>query len=97
MRILLALMFLLAALAGSGVVLTRKPRNQVIALSLDGIALALLFMVLKAPDVAYSEIAVGTAVVPLMFLATLVSLKTDVPRPHRDPDAARAARPGRSE
>ncbi len=80
MSVLLALMFLLSAITGTGVVLTRKPRNQAIALSLNGLALALLFMVLRAPDVAYSEIAVGTAIVPLMFLAVLVSLKTDVPR-----------------
>ena len=89
MKILLALMFLLAASAGTGVVLTREPRNQVIALSLNGLALALLFMVLKAPDVAYSEIAVGTAVVPLMFLATLVSLKTDKPKPERQQSSHR--------
>lgn len=92
MTVLLVLMFLLAAAAGTGVVLTREPRNQVIALSLNGLVLALLFMVLKAPDVAYSEIAVGTAVVPLMFLAVLVSLKTDVPKPQGRKGAAHAPR-----
>ncbi len=84
MSVLLALIFLLSAITGTGVVLTRKPRNQAIALSLNGLALALLFMMLRAPDVAYSEIAVGTAIVPLMFLAVLVSLKTDVPRREKE-------------
>ncbi len=91
MSVLLALMFLLSAITGTGVVLTRKPRNQAIALSLNGLALALLFMMLRAPDVAYSEIAVGTAIVPLMFLAVLVSLKTDVPRREKE-DAERSTR-----
>lgn len=79
MTILLALAFLLAASTGTGVVLTRSPRRQALALSINGLALALLFMTLQAPDVAYSEMAVGTAIVPLMFLGLLVSLKTDRP------------------
>ncbi|HYZ39285.1 MAG TPA: DUF4040 domain-containing protein [Stellaceae bacterium] len=79
MRILLPLGFLLAAAAGTGVVLTREPRRQVLALAINGLALSLLFMALQAPDVAYSEIAVGTAALPLMFLALLVSIKTDRP------------------
>lgn len=81
MIVLLILMFLLVAAAGTGVVLAREPRRQALAIAVNGVALALLFVVLRAPDVAYSEIAVGTALVPLMFLAVLVSLKTDRPKP----------------
>lgn len=77
MTLLLALAFVFAALAGTGVVLTRNPRRQVLALAINGLALALLFMVLQAPDVAYSELAVGTAAVPLMFFAALASLRMD--------------------
>jgi energy-converting hydrogenase B subunit D len=77
---LLALVFLLVAGTGAGVVMTREPRRQALALAVNGVALSLLFVVLRAPDVAYSEIAVGTALVPLMFLAVLVSLKTDRPK-----------------
>lgn len=77
---LLVLMFLLVAGTGAGVVLAREPRRQALALAVNGVALALLFVVLRAPDVAYSEIAVGTALVPLMFLSVLVSLKTDRPK-----------------
>jgi uncharacterized MnhB-related membrane protein len=77
MTALLILALLLAAFAGAGVVLTRNPRRLVIALSINGLALAILFMTLQAPDVAYSEIAVGTAAVPLMFFAALVSIRTD--------------------
>lgn len=80
MTILLIFAFLLAAAAGTGVVLTRKPRRQALALAINGLAFTLLFMALQAPDVAYSELAVGTAAVPLMFLALLVSIETDRPQ-----------------
>lgn len=79
MTILLVMTYLLAAAAGAGVVLSREPRRQVLALAINGMALTLLFVALQAPDVAYSEIVVGTAALPLMFLAALVSLKTDRP------------------
>lgn len=81
MSILVVLALLFAAAAGAGVVLSRDPMRLVLALAINGMALALLFMALRAPDVAYSEIAVNTVAVPLMFLALLVSLKTDRPPP----------------
>jgi len=80
MTAVLALIFLLVAATGAGVVLAREPRRQVLAIAVNGVALALLFVVLRAPDVAYSQIAVGTALLPLMFLGVLVSLKTDRPK-----------------
>jgi uncharacterized MnhB-related membrane protein len=80
MSALLAAAFLLAAAAGTGVVLSRRPRRQALAIAANGLALSVLFMALQAPDVAYSEIAVGTAVVPLMIMAALVSIETDRPK-----------------
>lgn len=79
MTALLVATFLLAAVAGTGVVFTRCPRRQALAIAANGLALSLLFMALQAPDVAYSELAVGTAALPLMILAVLVSIKTDRP------------------
>jgi len=79
MSLLLALALLFAAAAGTAVVLTREPRRQVLAIAVDGLALSLLFMALQAPDVAFSEIAVGTAALPLMFFGLLVSIRTDRP------------------
>jgi energy-converting hydrogenase B subunit D len=67
-------------------VLTRTPRRQVIALSVNGLALAVLFMALQAPDVAFAEITVGAAAVPLLFLVVLASIKMD--RNPRAPDDA---------
>jgi len=75
---------LLLAATGTGVVLTRTPRRQVLALSVNGLVLALLFMALQAPDVAFAEIVVGAAAVPLLFLVVLASIRMD--RSPRAPD-----------
>ncbi len=77
MSILIAALLLLAAATGSGVALTRTPRRQVMAMAVNGLVLALLFMVLQAPDVAFSELAVGTVALPLLFLAALASVRMD--------------------
>jgi energy-converting hydrogenase B subunit D len=67
--LLVALAFV--AVAGFVVVATQDPRRQAITLSLFSLCLALLFVVLQAPDVALSELAVGSAVVPLLVLLTI--------------------------
>lgn len=77
MSLLLAILFGLAALAGTGVVLSRDPRRQVMAMAANGLVLALLFFALQAPDVALSELVVGTAATPLLFLAALAAVRTD--------------------
>ncbi len=61
----------LVALGGTAVVFTREPSAQAVSLSVFGVLLAVLFLVLSAPDVALSQIAVGTAVVPLMVMLTV--------------------------
>jgi uncharacterized MnhB-related membrane protein len=67
--LLVALAFV--AVAGFVVVATPDPRRQAITLSLFSLCLALLFFALQAPDVALSELAVGSAVVPLLVLLTI--------------------------
>lgn len=74
---LLSALLLLAALSGLLVVLTRDPRRQVYAMAGNGLVLGVLFLALQAPDVALSEIAVGTAVTPLLFLAALAAIAMD--------------------
>ncbi|SFW81222.1 Na(+)/H(+) antiporter subunit B [Amycolatopsis australiensis] len=66
---LVALAFV--AVAGFAVVATSDPRRQAITLSVFSLCLALLFVTLQAPDVALSELAVGSAVVPLIVLLTI--------------------------
>jgi uncharacterized MnhB-related membrane protein len=40
-------------------------------LSIYGVTLGILFLTLSAPDVALSQIAVGTAVVPLVVMLAI--------------------------
>lgn len=77
MSLLLPLLLLLVAAGGAGVVFTRDPRRQVLAIGANGLVLSLLFLALQAPDVSLSELAVGTAAVPLMFVAALASIRTE--------------------
>ena len=77
MTVLLFVLLLLAAITGTGVALTRDPRRQALAIAANGLVLALLFLALQAPDVAYSELAVGTAALPLLFLVVLAAIRTD--------------------
>jgi len=75
MKPLVMTALILTALTGLLVVLSRDPARQVFALAANGLMLGILFFVLQAPDVAYSQIAVGTAVTPLLYLATLAALR----------------------
>jgi uncharacterized MnhB-related membrane protein len=52
-------------------VLTRAPVRQAIVLSGYGLVLGLLFLVLQAPDVAMSQIGVGTVLLPLIVVLAL--------------------------
>ncbi|MFJ3233988.1 Na(+)/H(+) antiporter subunit B [Streptomyces sp. NPDC086787] len=52
-------------------VFTRDPARQAVVLSALGLGLAALFAVLQAPDVALSQLAVGTALTPLLILLTV--------------------------
>jgi energy-converting hydrogenase B subunit D len=57
------------------VVLTPLPSRQAVALGGFGVVLTLLFVVLQAPDVALSQLAVGTAVVPLMVMLAIRKIR----------------------
>ncbi|MDX6316368.1 MAG: energy-converting hydrogenase subunit [Streptomyces sp.] len=69
--VLIDLALLLTAAAATAAVVNRDPARQAMVLSLLGICLAVLFTVLQAPDVALSQLAVGSAVTPLMILLTV--------------------------
>jgi energy-converting hydrogenase B subunit D len=83
---LLIVLFVMTGVAGAGVALTRDPRKQVLALAANGLVLALLFLALQTPDVAYSELAVGTAAIPLLFLVVLAAIQTDRKPASQDQD-----------
>jgi len=64
----------LVAILGLFVVLTKNPLPQVVVFSLFGTSLAVLFLILQAPDVALSNIVVGLAY-PVMVLLTLAKIR----------------------
>lgn len=66
----------LVLLGGTAVVLTEKRTRQAIMLSAYGVLLGILFLSLSAPDVALSQIGVGTAVVPLVVMLAIKRIQT---------------------
>ncbi|MYT21719.1 DUF4040 domain-containing protein [Streptomyces sp. SID7760] len=73
---------LLVVAAATLAVLCREPVRQAAALAVLGLALSLLFLVLQAPDVALSQLAVGTALTPLLVLLAARKVRR---RPAEDP------------
>ena len=69
--ILQALIYTIVVAAAAAVVFTPDPKRAIFVFSFYGLALSVLFLVLQAPDVALSEIAVGSASVPLVTLVAL--------------------------
>jgi energy-converting hydrogenase B subunit D len=61
---------LLVATAGTGtaVALTRDPTRQALVMSAYGLVLGGLMLALQAPDVALAQVAIGTAIVPLLVV-----------------------------
>jgi uncharacterized MnhB-related membrane protein len=70
-ELIVLVLLALVAVGGTVVVRTQDPAAQAVVLGGYGLLLTLLFVVLQAPDVALSQVAVGTAVVPLMVLLTI--------------------------
>ncbi|NUP39439.1 MAG: DUF4040 domain-containing protein [Streptomyces sp.] len=66
---------LLVAACATAAVATRDPMRQALVLSLLGIVLAALFTVLQAPDVGLSQLAVGSALTPLLLMLTVRKVK----------------------
>ncbi len=65
---------LFVAVMGAGVVLTRDPISQSIAVSLYGLLVAVMFFLFKAPDVALSQLTVGAVALPLMLLLAMARI-----------------------
>ncbi|MFC9931395.1 Na(+)/H(+) antiporter subunit B [Streptomyces sp. NPDC127190] len=62
---------LLVAVAATAAVAQRDPARQALVLSLLGIFLAVLFTVEQAPDVGLSQLAVGSALTPLLIMLSV--------------------------
>ncbi|MGW2824116.1 Na(+)/H(+) antiporter subunit B [Streptomyces sp. NPDC001443] len=68
---LIAVALLLVAATATAAALARDPVRQALLLAVLGLCLTVLFTLLQAPDVALSQLAVGTAVTPLLILLTV--------------------------
>ena len=82
MSVLQGVLLVLVAVGGTAVVLVRDPLRQAIVASVFGLLLGLLFFAFQAPDVALSQIVVGSVALPLMIILTLAKLA----RLQRGPD-----------
>jgi uncharacterized MnhB-related membrane protein len=65
---------LAVAVGGTATVLVRDPLRQLIVAGIFGVALAVLFLIFGAPDVALSQIGVATVVVPVLGLLALAKM-----------------------
>jgi energy-converting hydrogenase B subunit D len=75
MDVLQVTILVLVGAGATGVVLVRDPVRQVIALSVYGVLLAILFLAFQAPDVTLSELTVGAVVLPLLLVLTLAKVR----------------------
>jgi uncharacterized MnhB-related membrane protein len=59
------------AVAATAVVLTRDLVKQAVLMSFYGLTLTALFVIFQAPDVALSELVVGSVALPLVLVAAI--------------------------
>jgi energy-converting hydrogenase B subunit D len=65
----------LVAVSGAAVALSYDPRRQAVVTGLFGVGLAILFFAFQAPDVALSQIAIGSVALPAMILLALAKIE----------------------
>ncbi|MFD4529447.1 Na(+)/H(+) antiporter subunit B [Streptomyces sp. NPDC058470] len=82
---LIVVALLLVAASATGAVATRDPSRQALVLAVLGTVLAVLFTVLQAPDVALSQLAVGSALTPLLLMLSVRKVR----RPKRRKETQR--------
>ncbi|MEU6478767.1 hydrogenase subunit MbhD domain-containing protein [Streptomyces sp. NPDC047017] len=82
--VVVALLFV--AGCATAAVANRDPSRQALVLSVLGTALAVLFTVLQAPDAGLSQLAVGSALTPLLIMLSVRKVRR---RPARGKDGGR--------
>jgi uncharacterized MnhB-related membrane protein len=75
MKIAGGVLLLLIAISGFMVVRTRDVTAQILALTFYGVLLAVIFFIYQSPDVALSQIVVGTVALPLMVMLAIARMK----------------------
>jgi uncharacterized MnhB-related membrane protein len=72
---LIAVALTLVLAGGVMVVFTDDPQRQAVTVSVYGLLMTVLFFLLAAPDVALSQVVVGTAIVPLIVMLTIRKIR----------------------
>jgi uncharacterized MnhB-related membrane protein len=75
MNTLQVTVLVLVAAGATIVVRTRTRVRQVLALSVYGMLLAILFLVFQAPDVTLSELTVGAVALPIILLLAIAKVR----------------------
>ena len=75
MTALIGIALTLVLLGGVAVVFTDEPQRQAVTVSVYGLLMTVLFFLLAAPDVALSQVVVGTAIVPLMVMLAIRKIR----------------------
>lgn len=75
MNTLQVVVLVLVAAGATVVVRTRTRVRQVLALSVYGMLLAILFFVFQAPDVTLSELTVGAIALPIVLLLAIAKVR----------------------
>jgi uncharacterized MnhB-related membrane protein len=73
--VLIAIALTLVLAGGIAVVFSDDPQRQAVTLSVYGMLMTLLFFLLAAPDVALSQVVVGTVLVPLMVMLSIRKIR----------------------
>ena len=73
--VLIGIALTLVLAGGIAVVFTDDPQRQAVTVSVYGLAMTLLFFLLAAPDVALSQVVVGTAIIPLMVMLAIRKIR----------------------
>lgn len=71
MTLVIMIALTLVLIGAALVVFTTSTPRQAVLLAVYGLLLVLVFLAMQAPDVALSQLAVGTAVVPLMVMLSI--------------------------
>ncbi|MBO0810723.1 MAG: DUF4040 domain-containing protein [Microlunatus sp.] len=71
MTLVIMIALTLVLIGAALVVSTTSTPRQAVLLAVYGLLLVCVFLAMQAPDVALSQLAVGTAVVPLMVMLSI--------------------------
>jgi energy-converting hydrogenase B subunit D len=75
MDVLQITLLVLVGVGATAVVLIHTQVRQVLALSVYGVLLAVLFLAFQAPDVTLSELTVGAVALPIVLLLALAKIR----------------------